>query len=105
MFPTPPLSLCLPLLAVLLVDFHGLLSSGRQNSSSGCLISSIEVAYEVVLGAWNWANHEILLQQWLLLNSRLSFCFFFFLGPRCWLGFGLVCLACLCPFVFGTLII
>ncbi|KAB2614683.1 U3 small nucleolar RNA-associated protein 20-like [Pyrus ussuriensis x Pyrus communis] len=75
-FPTPLPSLCLPLLVVLLVDFYGLLSSGSRNSSSGLLISSIKVAYQVVLEvgcydlqvgmrleAWNWANHEILLQR------------------------------------------
>lgn len=122
-FPTPPPSRCLPLLALLLVDLHGLLSSGSRNSSSGCLISTVVAAYQVVLGvgcsdrrvgvrleAWNWVNLEILLQRRRLSNSwffRRS-CGVSVLGPRCGLGLGFVCWAgpfCLYMyFCFWTLV-
>ncbi|TQD94250.1 hypothetical protein C1H46_020064 [Malus baccata] len=49
-FLTPLPSLCLPLMAVLLVALQGLLSSGSRNSFSGCLISSTVAASQVMLG-------------------------------------------------------
>ncbi|KAB2629586.1 U3 small nucleolar RNA-associated protein 20-like [Pyrus ussuriensis x Pyrus communis] len=58
-FPTPPPSLCLPLLTVLLMNFHGLLASGSQNSSSGCLNSSVEDAYQMVLGFGCYGRCEV----------------------------------------------
>ncbi|RXH87142.1 hypothetical protein DVH24_028642 [Malus domestica] len=47
-FNIPNTTFCLPLMAMLLVDFHGLLSSGSRNSFSSCLISSMVVVYQVV---------------------------------------------------------
>ncbi|TQE12385.1 hypothetical protein C1H46_002038 [Malus baccata] len=87
-FLTPPPSLGLPLMAVLLVALHGLLSSGSQNSFSGCLISSLVAVSQVMLEVgcddrrvsvwsetWIWATLDRMLRWGLLLHSRVSFLF------------------------------